>query len=148
MAGVPSNRRRCREAVRAAILKIETGSTDPLPGLSEDAKRDKLSRLSYADYLTTILKADKGVLPYYQHRTDDLWGCGIDAISALDCWGVDLPGFAGLKLTKGGTTKRMGYTPAGYSRDRRLLHFPLSRRQCLHRAAAGARPDPRQHRRP
>jgi spermidine dehydrogenase len=103
------------EAVRAGITNIETGSADPLPGLSQDAKRDKLSRLSYADYLTTILKADKGVLPFYQHRTDDLWGCGIDAISALDCWGIDLPGFDGLKLAKGGNTKRMGYTPAGYS---------------------------------
>ncbi|MEP6831576.1 MAG: hypothetical protein ABI963_14635, partial [Rhizomicrobium sp.] len=103
------------QAVRAGITNIETGSVDPLPGLSQDAKRDKLSRLSYADYLTTILKADKGVLPYYQHRTDDLWGCGIDAISALDCWGIDLPGFDGLKLAKGGNTKRMGYTPAGYS---------------------------------
>ena len=103
------------EKLRAAILAIETGNTDPLPGLSEDAKRDRLSRISYANYLTTMLKADKGVLPYYQHRTDDLWGCGIDAISALDCWGVGLPGFEGLKLTKRGTTKRMGYTPAGYS---------------------------------
>ena len=103
------------EKVRAAILAIETGTADPLPGLSEDARRDKLSRISYANYLTTILKADKGVLPYYMHRTDDLWGCGIDAISALDCWGVGLPGFEGMKLTKAGSTKRMGYTPAGYS---------------------------------
>lgn len=114
------------EKARAAILNIETGSADPLPGLSQDAMRDKLSRLSYADYLTTILKADKGVLPYYQHRTDDLWGCGIDAISALDCWGVGLPGFDGLKLTKGGNTKRMGYTPAGYSESggSYTFHFP------------------------
>jgi spermidine dehydrogenase len=103
------------ERARASILAIETGTADPLPGLNEDARRDKLSRISYANYLTTILKADKGVLPYYQHRTDDLWGCGIDAISALDCWGVGLPGFEGMKLTKTGTTKRMGYTPAGYS---------------------------------
>ena len=114
------------EAARAGILKIETGKDDPLPGLSNDAKRDRLSRLSYADYLTTILKADKGVLPYYQHRTDDLWGCGIDAISALDCWGVGSPGFAGLNLKKGGSTARMGYTPAGYSESggSYSFHYP------------------------
>jgi spermidine dehydrogenase len=113
------------EAARAGILKIETGTVDPLPGLSNDAKRDRLSRLSYADYLTTLLHADKGVLPYYQHRTDDLWGCGIDAISALDCWGVGLPGFAGLKLQKG-STARMGYTPAGYSQSggSYSFHYP------------------------
>ncbi len=114
------------EAARAGILAIETGAADPLPGLTQAAKRDRLSRLSYADYLTTLLKADHGVLPYYQHRTDDLWGCGIDAISALDCWGVGLPGFGGLKLTKGGVTNRMGYTPAGYSESggSYRFHFP------------------------
>ena len=113
------------DAARAGILKIETGKDDPLPGLSNDAKRDRLSRLSYADYLTAILKADHGVLPYYQHRTDDLWGCGIDAITALDCWGVGLPGFAGLNLKKG-STARMGYTPAGYSESggSYTFHFP------------------------
>jgi spermidine dehydrogenase len=113
------------EAARAGILKIETGKDDPLAGLSNDAKRDRLSRISYADYLTTILHADRGVLPYYQHRTDDLWGCGIDAISALDCWGVGLPGFAGLNLKKG-STARMGYTPAGYSETggSYTFHYP------------------------
>ncbi|MBN9554185.1 MAG: NAD(P)/FAD-dependent oxidoreductase, partial [Alphaproteobacteria bacterium] len=113
------------EAARAAILKVETGTTDPLPGLSNDAKRDRLSRISYGDYLTTIVKADKAILPYYQHSTDDLWGCGIDAISALDCWGVGLPGFEGLKLRKG-STARMGYTPAGYSETggSYSFHFP------------------------
>jgi spermidine dehydrogenase len=113
------------EAARAGILKIETGTTDPLRGFANEAKRDRLSRLSYADYLTTILKADPAVLPYYRHRTDDLWGCGIDAISALDCWGVDLPGFQGLKLQKG-STARMGYTPAGYSQTRGSysFHYP------------------------
>ena len=113
------------EAARAGILKIETGTADPLPGLSNEQKRDRLSRLSYADYLTTILKADHAVLPFYQHRTDDLWGCGIDAISALDCWGVGSPGFQGLKLQKG-STARMGYTPAGYSESggSYTFHFP------------------------
>ena len=113
------------EPARAGILKIETGTDDALPGLSNDARRDRLSRLSYADYLTTLLKSDPGVLPYYQHRTDDLWGCGIDAISALDCWGVGLPGFAGLKLQKG-STSRMGYTPAGYSESggSYTFHYP------------------------
>ena len=113
------------EKTRAAILTIETATYDPLPGLANDAKRDRLSRLSYQDYLTTLLKADAGVLPYYRHRTDDLWGCGIDAVSALDCWGVGLPGFQGLKLQKG-ATRRMGYTPAGYSQTggSYTFHYP------------------------
>ena len=103
-------------ALKKSILKIETGTEDYYPGLTGDQKKDKLWRISYKDYLLDVVKADPGVLPLYQHRTDDEWGLGIDAISALDCWGYGLPGFAGLKLKPGGPSlKRMGYTPAGYS---------------------------------
>ena len=55
------------------------------------------------DYLLHIVKADPGAIPFYAQRTDGLWGCGIDAVSALDCWGVGFPGFQGLKLAPGGT---------------------------------------------
>ncbi|WP_197493273.1 NAD(P)/FAD-dependent oxidoreductase [Woeseia oceani] len=98
------------EAVRRDILAIETGNTDYLPGLSDMAKKDRLSRMSYADYLLNVVKADPAVMPYYLHHTDGLWGCGIDAVSALDCWGVGFPGFNGLNLQRTATS-RMGYTP-------------------------------------
>ena len=113
------------EQTRASILRIQTATDDPLPGLSSDAKKDRLSRISYQNYLLTVLKADPSVIPYYLHHTDDLWGCGIDAVSALDCWGVGLPGFQGLKLAHG-STDRMGYTPAGYAQTggSYTFHFP------------------------
>jgi spermidine dehydrogenase len=98
------------EAVRKDVLAIETGDVDYLPGLSADEKKDRLSRMSYADYLLQVVKADPGVIPYYLHRSDGLWGCGIDGVSALDCWGVGFPGFRGLKLPHT-PTARMGYTP-------------------------------------
>jgi spermidine dehydrogenase len=113
------------EKTRASILRIQTATEDPLLGLSSDAKKDRLSRISYQDYLLTLLKADASVVPYYRHQTDDLWGCGIDAVSALDCWGVGLSGFQGLKLAHG-STDRMGYTPAGYAQTggSYTFHFP------------------------
>ena len=98
------------DAVRKDILAIETGSVDYMPGLTADEKKDRLSRMSYADYLLDVVKANPGVMPYYLHVTDAYWGCGIDAISALDCWGVGWPGFDGLKLPRTATA-RMGYTP-------------------------------------
>jgi spermidine dehydrogenase len=98
------------EAVRKDILAIETGRNDYMPGMSADAKKDRLSRISYADYLLKVVKADPAVIPYYLHDTDGLWGCGIDAVSALDCWGVGFPGFEGLNLPRTATA-RMGYTP-------------------------------------
>jgi spermidine dehydrogenase len=113
------------EKTRASILRIQTATNDPLPRLSSDAKKDRLSRLSYQDYLLTLLEADASVVSYYRHQTDDLWGCGIDAVSALDCWGVGLSGFQGLNL-KHGSTDRMGYTPAGYAQTggSYTFHFP------------------------
>jgi spermidine dehydrogenase len=53
------------------------------------------------------------------------WGVGIDAVSALDCWGFDMPGFQGMKLAKG-SIARMGPTPAGYedTGGSYRLHFP------------------------
>ncbi len=112
-------------AVRRDIVRIETGREDHLPGLTSDQKKERLSRLSYQDYLLKTVKADPGVLAFYRHRTDEEWGCGIDAVSAIDAWGYGLPGFQGLGLAPGATA-RMGYTPAGYlttgGSDR--FHFP------------------------
>jgi spermidine dehydrogenase len=102
------------ENVRKDILRIEHGDEDYLPGLTSAQKKDRLSRISYEYYLLKIVKADPGVLPYYLHVTDGWWGCGIDAISALDCWGTDFPGFQGLKLEPG-EAPRMGFTPAGFA---------------------------------
>ncbi|MGI8839476.1 MAG: NAD(P)-binding protein [Caulobacteraceae bacterium] len=112
------------EPVRRDILRIETGDIDYLPGLTSEEKKDRLSRISYADYLTKIAKADPGVIPFYQSHTDGEWGVGIDAVSALDCWGFYMPGFKGLKL-KPGPAPRMSYTPAGYIQGGSyVFHFP------------------------
>ena len=49
--------------------------------------------MSYRDYLLNVVKADPGVIPFYQARTHGEWGVGIDAVSALDVWAFDFPGF-------------------------------------------------------
>ncbi|MDQ2764573.1 MAG: NAD(P)/FAD-dependent oxidoreductase [Pseudomonadota bacterium] len=112
------------EPVRADILRIETGAIDYMPGLTSAEKKDRLSRISYRDYLLTIAKADPGVVPFYQSHTQGEWGVGIDAVSALDCWGFYMPGFKGLKLDPG-PAPRMSYTPAGYVQGGSyVFHFP------------------------
>ena len=112
-------------AVRRDVLAIETADIDYMPGLTSDQKKDKLSRISYRDFLLNVIKADEGVVPYYLHRTDGLWGCGIDGVSALDCWGSGFPGFQGLGLTPE-VTPRMGYTPRGHiaTGGSYNFHFP------------------------
>lgn len=110
------------DAVRRDVLAIETGDVDYLPGLTSDQKKDRLSRISYADFLVNHVKVDPGTITYYRHRTDGLWGCGIDGVSALDCWGSGLPGFQGLKLDPG-ATPRMGFTPRGYAATGGSYHY-------------------------
>ncbi len=112
------------ERVQQDILRIEEGRIDYLPGLTSAKKKDRLSRISYRDYLLEIAKVDPGVIPYYQTRSHDEYGVGIDAEPALDCWALEYPGFQGLKLEPG-TIPRMSYTAAGYARGGSYrYHFP------------------------
>ena len=110
---------------RVQIAQIETGAVDYLPGLSSDAKKQRLSKISYAAFLTDIVHADPSVVAYYQTRTHPEQGIGIDALSALDCWALEMPGFKGMKLARGAIA-HMGYTPAGYAATGGSvhLHFP------------------------
>lgn len=101
-------------AARKDIARIEESHTDYLPGLNSAQKKEKLSAISYLDYLTTIVKADPDAVRFYQQRTHGEFCIGIDAVSALDCWGLGLPGFQGLALTHG-AIPRMGPTCAGFA---------------------------------
>ncbi len=113
------------ESARAAILQIQEGKIDYLPGLSSDEKKQRLSRMSYEAFLHDLVHADSSVLNFYHARTMGEWGVGTDAVSALDCWGFGLPGFQGMNLAKG-SIRRMGFTPAGYedTGGSYRLHFP------------------------
>ncbi len=112
------------DAVKRDATRIWEGTGDHMPGLSSAQKKDRLSRISYGDYMVQIMGADPGVLPIFQDMTHDEWGVGIDAVSALDAWGFGLPGFDGLKL-EDGITPRMGFTPAGYEQGGSYkFHFP------------------------
>ncbi len=113
------------EAAKRDVERVETAPVDYLPGLTSAQKKVRLLKMSYRDYLKDLVKVDPAVLELYQSRTKGWWGVGIDAISALDCWGVDMPGFKGLNLAPG-SIAGMGYTPAGFADTGGsvFLHFP------------------------
>ena len=112
------------DVAKRDILSLETGTINHLPGLSSAEKKDKLSRISYKDFLLTIAKVDPAVVSFYQTRTNGEWGVGIDAESALDCWALGLPGFQGMNLDPG-PAPRMSYSAAGYSTGGSpRFHFP------------------------
>jgi len=110
---------------RADILRVHEGAQDTMAGLPSERKKDRLSRISYLAYLRDYLRCGPKALAFYQTMTHDEWGVGIDAVSALDCWGFGLPGFKGLGLAQG-SIERMGYTAAGYedNPDLPTFHFP------------------------
>ncbi|MFN8062821.1 MAG: FAD/NAD(P)-binding protein [Vicinamibacterales bacterium] len=111
-------------SARADLVRLETGTTDYLPGLSSAEKKAKLATLSYRDFLLQLVKVDPLVVACYQTRTHGEWGVGIDAESALDCWAHGLPGFDGMRLEPG-AAPRMSYTAAGYANGGSYrYHFP------------------------
>ncbi|GEM_PF-16129 len=114
-------------AARRDIVRIQTEVVDYMPGLTSDQKKDKLWRMSYKDYLLRVVKADPGVIPYYQTRTHGLYGIGIDAVPAQDCWAIGLPGFEGLALDRTPTGGRLSFTAAGEvtpGKKPYFFHFP------------------------
>jgi spermidine dehydrogenase len=74
------------DVTRQDIARVYTEKVDYLAGLSKDEKRRKLAKISYADYLTKFCKVHPEALPFFQTFPHDLYGVGIDAVSALACF--------------------------------------------------------------
>jgi len=80
------------------LPRLFAESRDFFPGLSSDEKKMKLARTSYANYLKDVVGVHADVVKLFQAMPHPLYGVGIDAVSAQDAWGFDMPGFHGLKL--------------------------------------------------
>ena len=70
------------EQAQADIARLQEEHVDYMPGLSDDEKKDRLSRISYKDFLLNVVKVHPDVIPFYQARTHGLYGVGIDAVGA------------------------------------------------------------------
>jgi spermidine dehydrogenase len=89
------------DKTKADLKRLYALDEDLMPGLSSEHKKAKLARMSYADYLTKLVRVEPQVVTILDPEQKSLYGVGIDAISAQDAWGLDMPGFEGLKLTPG-----------------------------------------------
>ncbi len=87
------------ETGRADILRVHETRVDYFPGLSSEEKIDRLRHMSYDRYLTEHVGVGAEAVDFFHTRPRELWGVGTDAVSALECMGLDLPGFDGLGLT-------------------------------------------------
>ena len=109
-------------AARRDLVRMYTGKVDYLPGLTRKQKEAMLGKISYADFLTKIAKCTPEVLPVLQTRSHDLFGVGIDAVSAAavyeagDDYGYGYPGLDGVL---GASGERGAEKPDPY-----IFHFP------------------------
>ncbi len=104
-------------AAKAAIVRIQTGTTDWLQAkhgpMSIDDKLRLLTKITYKQYLTNYLAAPEEAIIQYQRTSHGLLGAGVQATSASDMWLLGQPGFAGLGLPnpEGLTFPGIGRTP-------------------------------------
>src|SRR5579859_2769199 len=112
------------EAVRRDIVRVYTEKKDYLPGLSREQKIARLTKISYANFLTQICKVTPDALPFFQTYTHDLFTVGIDAVPAYYCFlagddygAISYPGFDGLDLK--GPSEKHGRQGEPY-----IFHFP------------------------
>jgi len=104
------------------IVRIEEAKTDYMEGVPQEQKKARLSKMSYKDFLLNVVKAHPDVIPFYQTHTHGLYGIGIDAVPALDCWAIYFPGFQGMGLDRV-PSKGLTFTALGEVTPQEEFHF-------------------------
>ncbi|MGH9463276.1 MAG: NAD(P)-binding protein [Vicinamibacteria bacterium] len=112
------------ESAQKDLVRLFEEKKDYLAGLSSDEKKSRLAEISYADYLKDYVRVDPQVTTFFQASSHGLFGTGIEAVPALDCWGLSYPGFQGLNLDSQrppamGLTSKINTTSEPY-----IFHFP------------------------
>src|SRR5271156_3948847 len=66
------------DKAKADLKRLLALNEDLMPGLSSSQKKAELARMSYADYLTKLVKVDPQVVAIYDPEPKSLYGVGID----------------------------------------------------------------------
>jgi len=74
------------DVVRKDIARVYTEKVDYLRGLSQKEKIARLSKISYAEFLTSCCKLVPEALLFFQTFTHDLFCVGIEAVPAMACY--------------------------------------------------------------
>ncbi len=113
------------ENAKAQLAELHDNPKDYFPGMDREAKRELMSRLTYADFLKDHVKADPQLVAFFQTSTHEYFGCGIDAVTCADCWAIGNPGFDAMDL---GDEPMKSMSPSGRLNfsdpDEYIHHFP------------------------
>src|SRR6266849_8343145 len=117
------------DAVRKEIACVYTEKKDYLAGMSVAKMISRLTKISYAEYLTKHCKLVPEALPFFQTFTHDLFCIGIESVPAMACYeaGDDYgsftyAGFQGLGFPEGGKEEPyIFHFPDGNASIARLL---------------------------
>ncbi len=119
--GAPLNRNARRD-----LLRIYADPPDYLPGLTDEQKKERLTDLTYLEYLRRYAHPDSQAVEFMQTISNDYWGYGIDAVGAIDAWADGYPGFDGLGLdySRPFRTNAPSEHLEWYANDPYIHHFP------------------------
>ena len=109
---------------KSDLQRLVHDPKDYFPGLSSTEKKAKLARMSYATFLRDVVKVHEDVVKLYQAMPQGLFGLGIDAVPAQDAWGLDLPGFGGMKLDPGPGKGMNRDAIPNEEAEKYFFHFP------------------------
>lgn len=87
------------EQARIGLIELFQGRRDYMAGQSRKAKLERLPKISYRQFLTEVCKLPKDAADFFQGRSSDNWGFGVDLLSAMDAFGDGYPGAKSLKVS-------------------------------------------------
>jgi spermidine dehydrogenase len=113
------------DKAKADLVELIDSPQDYMPGLTPDEKLERLSQITYQEFLLDYVGADPQLVEYFQTSTSGYFGVGIDATTALDARGNWNPGFDGMGL---GDKVHPAHSPSGRlaftDPDYYIYHFP------------------------
>ena len=113
------------EEAKRDLAMLYENPKDWMPGLSDAQKKERLSEMTYAQYLTDVAKVHADAVKFLQNHGADDWGYGIDGQSAIDDWRWS-PGFQGLNLDASKPSKYNSPSTIMHWNDDEpyIFHFP------------------------
>ena len=108
------------------LVMLTEHPKDWLPGMTQSEKFQKLSEITYSQWLTDYAKVSPDVLKYLAQSGKAYWGYGIDGIGAIDAWAdYTYPGFGALKLSWAKPYKDNAPTEKQFwEEEPYIYHFP------------------------